>query len=58
MLTRERLRDLALHASSNGAAFLCGRLHALEEARAPRVQQRFDTAWKAARRKSLHRWLR
>jgi CHAD domain-containing protein len=57
VLTRERLRTLALHASSTEVAFLYGRLHALEEARTELSQQHFDTAWKAARRKSLHRWL-
>ena len=58
VLTRERLRELALHTSSTAAAFLYGRLHALEEARAQETQQHFDAAWRAARRKSLHRWLR
>lgn len=58
VLTRERLRGLAMHASSNAAAFLYGRLHALEEARAPQIEQHFVAAWKAAGRKSLHRWLR
>jgi CHAD domain-containing protein len=58
VLTRERLRDLALTSSSTGAAFLYGRLHALEEARAEQSQHHFDDAWKAAGRKSLHRWLR
>jgi len=58
VLTRERLRDLARATSSTGAAFLYGRLHALEEARAQQSQQRFDDAWKAAGRKGLHRWLR
>ena len=37
VLTRERLRDLARHTSSTDAAFLYGRLHALEEASAARV---------------------
>ena len=58
VLTRERLRELALHSSSTAAAFLYGRLHALEEARAQETQQHFDKAWRAAGRKSLHRWLR
>jgi CHAD domain-containing protein len=58
VLTRERLRDLARHTSSTDAAFLYGRLHALEEAGAKRTQEHFDAAWKAAGRKSLHRWLR
>ncbi|WP_222272450.1 CYTH and CHAD domain-containing protein [Modestobacter marinus] len=58
VLTRERLRDLARHTSSTEAAFLYGRLHALEEARAEQTQQHFDDAWTAARRTSVHRWLR
>ncbi|MGY1631649.1 CHAD domain-containing protein [Geodermatophilus sp. SYSU D01186] len=58
VLTRERLRELALNTSSTSTAFLYGRLHALEEARAEQSQQHFDDAWKAAGRKSLHRWLR
>jgi hypothetical protein len=57
VLTRERLRSLALHASSAEVAFLLGRLHALEETRTAASQQHFDAAWKAARRKRLHRWL-
>jgi CHAD domain-containing protein len=57
-LTRERLHALALHAPSTEVAFLYGRLHAQEEARAQHTQQRFDTAWKAADRKSVRRWLR
>jgi CHAD domain-containing protein len=58
VLTRQRLRDLALHTSSTETAFLYGRLHALEEARAEHSQQHFDDAWKTAERTSLHRWLR
>ena len=37
VLTRERLRDLARHTSSTEAAFLYGRLHALEEAGAGEI---------------------
>lgn len=58
ILTRERLHTLARHATSTEVAFLYGRLHALEEARAEEMQQRFAAAWKAAGRKSVHRWLR
>jgi CHAD domain-containing protein len=58
VLTRERLHELARSTSSTEAAFLFGRLHALEEAAAGQSQRHFDAAWKAARRKSLHRWLR
>jgi CHAD domain-containing protein len=58
VLTRERLRDLATHTSSTDAAFLYGRLYALEEAGASHAQEHFDAAWRAAKRKRLHRWLR
>src|SRR3954447_8029697 len=58
VLARERLLDAARHTPSTDAAFLYGRLHALEEARGRQSQQHFDAAWKTARRKSLHRWLR
>jgi CHAD domain-containing protein len=58
VLTRERLRELARQTTSTEAAFLYGRLHALEEAGAEQSQRHFDAAWKAAGRKSLHRWLR
>ena len=58
VLTRERLRDLARHTTSTDAAFLYGRLHALEEASAGETQRHFDAAWQAAGRKRLHRWLR
>lgn len=56
VLIRARLRTLALSAGSVEAAFLYGRLHALEEARADRFQDHFAEAWKAAGRKALHRW--
>jgi len=56
VLLRARLRTLALSTTSVEAAFLYGRLHALEEAQAGRYQDRFAEAWKAAGRKSLHRW--
>ena len=58
VLTRERLRTLGLSATSVEVAFLYGRLHALEEARAEQFRDRFDQAWEAAGRKSLHRWTR
>jgi CHAD domain-containing protein len=58
VLTRERLRELARHTTSTEAAFLYGRLHALEEAGARQSQEHFDSAWKAAGRRSVHRWLR
>src|SRR4051794_14834478 len=58
VLTRERLRELAQQTTSTEAAFLYGRLHALEEAGAGESQRHFDVAWRAAGRKRLHRWLR
>jgi len=58
VLTRQRLRELARSTSSTETAFLYGRLHALEEARVAQSHEHFDDAWKAAGRKSLHRWLR
>jgi len=58
IVMRERLHDLAVHAPSTEAAFLYGRLHAQEEARAGATGQRFDDAWQAAGRPKLHRWLR
>jgi CHAD domain-containing protein len=56
VLTRERLHALGTSATSAETAFLLGRLHALEEARAEHFRDRFDAAWKSAQRKSLHRW--
>ena len=58
VLTRERLVELAQRTSSPAAAFLYGRLHALEGVRAEQSQQHIEAAWKAAGRKRLHRWLR
>jgi CHAD domain-containing protein len=58
VLTRERLRALARHTSSTEVAFLYGRLYALEEARSDAWEQHAETAWKAARRTSVLRWLR
>jgi CHAD domain-containing protein len=57
VLTRERLHELALRATSPEVAFLYGRLYAREEQRAGQLQQRFDAAWQAASRKRIHRWL-
>lgn len=58
VLAQVRLRELARQTSDTGAAFLYGRLHALEGVRAGESRARFDAAWKAARRRALHRWLR
>ncbi|MGY1810103.1 CHAD domain-containing protein [Blastococcus sp. SYSU D00669] len=58
VLTRDRLHDLAVNASSTEVAFLYGRLHAQEEARGVQSHEHFAAAWGAAGRKSLHRWLR
>jgi CHAD domain-containing protein len=57
VVTRERLRQLGLHAPTTADAFVYGRLHALEELRTERSEEQFVAAWKNARRKSLHRWL-
>jgi CHAD domain-containing protein len=57
VLAQARLRELARDTPSTEAAFLYGRLHALEEIQAGRSRKHFDTAWKAARRKALHSWL-
>jgi hypothetical protein len=54
VLTRARLRELAASTDSTEAAFLFGRLHALEEAHAEHFRHRFEDAWKAAGRTSLH----
>jgi CHAD domain-containing protein len=58
VLARDRLRALALQTSSTEAAFLYGRLYALEESRAGRSRRHVAAAWRAAGRTSLHRWLR
>lgn len=58
VVTRQRLRDLAASTSSTEAAFGYGRLYALEEAHGAAAEQRLDTAWARARRRSLRRWLR
>jgi len=58
VLLRAELRTLALSATSVEAAFLYGRLHALEEAQAGHFEDHFAAAWKAAGRKSLHHWTR
>jgi CHAD domain-containing protein len=58
VLARERLRDLARQTPSTDAAFLYGRLYALEEGRVARSHRHVDAAWKAAGRTPLHRWLR
>ena len=57
VLAQERLLELARDTPSTEAAFLYGRLHALEEIQAVRSRKHVDAAWKAARRKPLHRWL-
>jgi CHAD domain-containing protein len=58
VLARDRLRELAGQTPSTDAAFLYGRLYALEQGRAGRSRRHVDTAWEAAGRSSLHRWLR
>jgi CHAD domain-containing protein len=57
VVARQRLRELAMQAQLAGDnAFTYGRLHALEQARAERVEADFSEAWRTFRRKQLHRW--
>ena len=58
VLTRERLRDLARHTSSTDAAFLYGRLHALEEAAAGQSSGTSTRRGRPRGARRLHRWLR
>ena len=58
MPTRERLRDLTLHASSPEVAFLYGRLPGQEEVRSAQSREHFAAAWRAAGLTFLHRRLR
>lgn len=55
--TGERVEDLASRTPRPDAAFEYGRLHALEETRALRARDDAESAWSAARRKRLRRWL-
>lgn len=57
VVTRRRLHQLAAEAPTNEAAFVYGRLHALEETRAGRGQDDVRDAWVRARRGSLRDWL-
>lgn len=57
VLARQRLRDLARDATPE-VAFVYGRLHAQEEARAVTGEAGLDEAWRAATKGRLHRWLR
>ena len=57
VVARQRLRELAMQAHLAGEnAFTYGRLHALEQARAERVEADFSDAWRRFRHKQLHRW--
>ena len=57
VVARQQLRDLAMQAHLDGDnAFTYGRLHALEQARAERVEADFDDRWRRFRHKQLHRW--
>jgi CHAD domain-containing protein len=59
VVARARLRSVAMTAHLSGEnAFTFGRLHALEQWRAARCEQAFDTAWEALSRRRLRRWLR
>ena len=57
VVARQRLRELAMQAHLDRVnAFTYGRLHALEQARAERVEADFDDRWRTFRHKQLHRW--
>ena len=57
VVARQRLRELAMQAHLAGDnAFTHGRLHALEQARAERVEADFEDRWRSFRRKQLRRW--
>lgn len=56
VVMRERLLGLARRATTPAEGFTYGRLHAREEARGERSQERFGSAWKASSKKSLRRW--
>ena len=47
VLTRQRLRELALAAPSTEVAFRYGRLHAQEETRSEQSHEHFRAAWRA-----------
>lgn len=55
---RAHLEELAAREASPAAAYLYGRIHALEQVRGDRAVERFDRSWRAASKKSLRRWLR
>lgn len=55
---RAHLEDLAGRETSPAAAYLYGRIHALEQVRGDRAVERFEDSWRAASNKSLRRWLR
>jgi CHAD domain-containing protein len=57
VFTRQRLHELATVAPTNEAAFVYGRLHAIEEARAENAADAVREAWAKARRRRLRDWL-
>jgi CHAD domain-containing protein len=59
VVIRAELLALARTAHEAGEdTFTYGRVHAAEQARADATEGRFEQGWKAARKKSLHRWLK
>ena len=55
---RAHLEELAGRTTSPAAAYLYGRVHALEQIRGDRAVERFEDSWRAASKKSLRHWLR
>ncbi len=57
VVMRTRLEQLARQETAPPAAFANGRLHAHEEQRGQLAVDRFETAWRRARKKSLRSWM-
>lgn len=59
VVTRATLRDLGMAASLAGEnGFTFGRLHALEQCHAERIEQDWPAVWRESSRKTYRRWLR
>jgi CHAD domain-containing protein len=56
VVLRARVEELAQQTTSTATAFAYGRLHAHEEQRGDIAVERFEAAWKQARKKSLRAW--
>ena len=57
VVMRARLEGLARQETAPAAAFAYGRLHAHEEQRGQLAVDRFETAWRRPRKKSLRSWM-